>query len=59
MSPCIVLVVEDEPLIAHGDRPIVFKMQAAKALIARTLKDAMRDIATPRLTAAVIDHALQ
>ena len=54
---CLLLIVEDEPLVAL-DIADVFKTAGAKVIIARTLQDAMHQAETGNLTAAVIDHAL-
>jgi DNA-binding response OmpR family regulator len=57
LDGCIVLVVEDEPLIAL-DIANAFGNAGAEVVIARTLDDAMKKAELPNLTAAVIDHAL-
>ena len=57
LAGCLVLVVEDEPLIAI-DIVDGFKKAGASVIIARTLANAMVQAETPGLTAAVIDHAL-
>ena len=53
----LVLVVEDEPIIAVD---IVHWLRAAGARVshARTLRDALRKVEEPELSAAVIDHGL-
>jgi DNA-binding response OmpR family regulator len=54
---CLVLVVEDEPMIAlHIGETL--KKAGASVVMARTLEDAMDKCEFPGLTAAVIDHAL-
>jgi DNA-binding response OmpR family regulator len=53
----LILVVEDEPLIAL-DIADNFRAAGAEVAIARTLADAIAQADLPRLTAAVIDHAL-
>ena len=55
---CLVLVVEDEPIIAL-EIAQSFKKAGARVVMARTLEDAMAKSEHPGLTAAVIDHALQ
>jgi DNA-binding response OmpR family regulator len=57
LQGCIVLVVEDEPLIAL-DIAQSFKNAGAEVVISRTLEDAIEKAELPNLTAAVIDHAL-
>ena len=54
---CVVLVVEDEPLIAL-DIAESFERAGAEIIIFRTLEDALEKVELPNLTAAVIDHAL-
>jgi DNA-binding response OmpR family regulator len=57
LSGCLVLVVEDEPLVAL-DVAETFRKAGAQVVIARTLVDAMDKAKLEGLTAAVIDHAL-
>ena len=57
LDGCLVLVVEDEPIIALHIAES-FKEAGARVVIARTLEDAMARSEHPELTAAVIDHAL-
>ena len=57
LQGCLVLVVEDEALIAL-DLAQSFKNAGAEIVISRTLEDAMEKSELPKLTAAVIDHAL-
>jgi DNA-binding response OmpR family regulator len=57
LDGCLVLVVEDEPIIAL-DIAESFRKAGASVIIARTLEDAMAKSEHPGLTAAVIDHAL-
>lgn len=58
LDGCLVLVVEDEPIIAlHISQS--FKKAGARVIIARTLEDAMAHSEHPALSAAVIDHALR
>jgi DNA-binding response OmpR family regulator len=57
LTGCLILVVEDEPLIAL-DIADSFRAAGAEVVIARTLADAMAQADALRLTAAVIDHAL-
>src|SRR5689334_6680938 len=57
LQGCIVLVVEDEPLIAL-DIAQSFENAGAEVVISRTLEDALEKAELPNLTAAVIDHAL-
>jgi DNA-binding response OmpR family regulator len=57
LQGCVVLVVEDEALIAL-DIAQSFKNAGAQVVIARTLEDAIVKAELPNLTAAVIDHAL-
>ena len=54
---CLVLVVEDEPLVAL-DIADTFKDAGAQVIISRTLGDAMHQAETENLTAAVVDHVL-
>jgi DNA-binding response OmpR family regulator len=57
LDGCLVLVVEDEPIIAlHISES--FRKAGARVIIARTLEDALAKSEHPELTAAVIDHAL-
>ena len=58
LDGCLVLIVDDEPLIAL-DIEESFRKAGARVVIARTLEDAMAHSEHPELTAAVIDHALQ
>jgi DNA-binding response OmpR family regulator len=57
LTGCLILVVEDEPLVAL-DVADCFQQAGATTIISRTLKDAMVKAELPGLTAAVIDHAL-
>ena len=57
LQGCVVLVVEDEALIAL-DIAQSFKNTGAEVVISRTLEDAIVKAELPNLTAAVIDHAL-
>jgi DNA-binding response OmpR family regulator len=57
LEGCIVLVVEDEALIAL-DIAQTFKNAGAQVVISRTLEDAIVKAEIPNLAAAVIDHAL-
>ena len=57
LDGCLVLVVEDEPIIALHIADS-FKKAGAKVIIARTLQEAMRESECPGLTAAVVDHVL-
>jgi DNA-binding response OmpR family regulator len=57
LQGCLVLVVEDEPLVAM-DVADSFRNAGAQVVIARTLPDALKKTELPKLTAAVIDHAL-
>ena len=57
LQGCVVLVVEDEALIAL-DIAHSLKDAGAEIIISRTLGDAMEKAELPNLTAAVIDHAL-
>jgi DNA-binding response OmpR family regulator len=57
LQGCVVLVVEDEALIAL-DIAQSLKDAGAEVIISRTLDDAMGKAELPNLTAAVIDHAL-
>jgi len=57
LAGCLVLIVEDEPLVAL-DIADSFKNAGAHVLVARTLAEGMRQAESPELTAAVIDHAL-
>jgi DNA-binding response OmpR family regulator len=54
---CLVLIVEDEPLIAL-DLAETFKNAGARVVISGTLDDAMEKAELEGLTAAIIDHAL-
>jgi CheY-like chemotaxis protein len=58
LSGKIILVVEDEPLVALHIADC-FKDAGAVVIIARTLKEAMQKVETENLSAAVIDHALR
>lgn len=57
LQGCVVLVVEDEALIAL-DIAQSLKDAGAEVIISRTLDDAMEKVELPNLSAAVIDHAL-
>lgn len=57
LQGCVVLVVEDEALIAL-DIAQSLKDAGAEVIISRTLDDAMKQAELPNLDAAVIDHAL-
>jgi DNA-binding response OmpR family regulator len=57
LEGCLVLVVEDEPMIALHIADSLKKV-GARVVIARTLDDAIIKSEHPGLTAAVIDHAL-
>ena len=57
LDGCLVLVVEDEPIIALHIADS-FKKAGASVIIARTLEDATIKSECPGLAAAVIDHAL-
>jgi DNA-binding response OmpR family regulator len=52
-----ILVVEDEPLIAM-DIAQTLKAQGASVSVARTLRDALRGVEAPDLSAGVLDHRL-
>lgn len=52
-----ILIAEDEPVIAL-DLTQAFKEQGARVIVAFTLKDALLAIEDPRLSAAILDHAL-
>jgi DNA-binding NtrC family response regulator len=57
LAGCVILVVEDEPIIALD---VVSGLQDAGATVVavRTLEDALRMAQMPELTAAVLDHRL-
>jgi CheY-like chemotaxis protein len=57
LDGCLVLVVEDEPIIALHIAETL-KKAGARVVIARTLEDAIAKSEHAELTAAVIDHAL-
>jgi DNA-binding response OmpR family regulator len=57
LTGCLILVVEDEPLVAL-DIADGFKAAGAEVIMARSLAVAMAQADLPRLTAAVIDHSL-
>src|SRR5262245_11694137 len=57
LDGCLILVVEDEPMIALHIADS-FKNAGASVIIARTLADALAKCEQPGLTAAVIDHIL-
>jgi DNA-binding response OmpR family regulator len=52
-----ILIVEDEPLIAM-DIAQSLKAQGASVSVARTLRDALREVEAPGLSAGVLDHRL-
>ncbi len=58
LKGCLVLIVEDEPLVAM-DVADSFKTAGAEVVIAGTLVDALEKAELTGLTAAVIDHALR
>ena len=53
----LILVAEDEPLIALNIRQ-TFEDEGASVITALTLKDALRGVEDPDLSAAILDHAL-
>ena len=53
----LILVAEDEPLIAL-DIMQAFEEQGATVMVAQTRRDALLGIEDPRLSAAILDHAL-
>jgi DNA-binding response OmpR family regulator len=57
LAGCVVLVVEDEPIIALD---VVSGLQeaGARVLSARTVANALRMCELPELSAAVLDHRL-
>lgn len=57
LAGCVILVVEDEPIIAL-DVVTGLRDAGARVLAARTLEDALRMAELPELTAAVLDHRL-
>ena len=52
-----ILIAEDEPLIAL-DIQQGFEQEGVTVIVARTLKDALFGVEDPRLSAAILDHAL-
>ena len=57
LQGCVVLVVEDEALIAL-DIAQSLKDAGSEVIISRTLDDAIKQAELPNLNAAVIDHVL-
>ena len=57
LAGCVILVVEDEPIIAL-DVVSGLKDAGASVIAVRTLDDALRMAQMPELTAAVLDHRL-
>ena len=53
----LVLVAEDEPLIAHEIK-LAFEEEGAWVIRAHTLNEALRGVENPALSAAILDHAL-
>ncbi len=53
----LVLVAEDEPLIAHEIK-LAFEEEGAWVIRAHTLNEALRVVENPALSAAILDHAL-
>ena len=57
LSGCLILIAEDEPLIAF-DITQAFEDEGATVISAGTLKRALRAADDPALSAAIFDHAL-
>ncbi len=57
LSGCLILIAEDEPLIAF-DITQAFEDEGATVISACTLKQALRAADDPALSAAILDHAL-
>ncbi len=53
----LILVAEDEPLIAH-EITLAFEEEGAWVIRAHTLDEALRGVENPALSAAILDHAL-
>ncbi len=53
----LILVAEDEPLIAHEIK-LAFEEEGAWVIRAHTLNEALRVVENPALSAAILDHAL-
>jgi DNA-binding response OmpR family regulator len=53
----LILVAEDEPLIAHEIK-LAFEEEGASVIRAHTLDEALRGVENPALSAAILDHAL-
>ncbi len=53
----LILVAEDEPLIAHEIK-LAFEEEGAWVIRAHTLNEALRGVENPALSAAILDHAL-
>jgi DNA-binding response OmpR family regulator len=53
----VILIIEDEPLIALGISDAV-QDAGAKTMTARTLAAALVAVEDPNLSAAIVDHAL-
>ena len=57
LSGCLILIAEDEPLIAF-DITQAFEDEGARVISAGTLKQALLAADDPTLSAAILDHAL-
>ena len=57
LTGCLILIAEDEPLIALDIRQ-AFENEGAMVIIARTLDGALLAVDDPALCAAILDHAL-
>ena len=57
LAGCLILIAEDEPLIAT-DIAQAFEDEGASVIMAHTLDDALRGVEDPALSAAILDHAL-
>jgi DNA-binding response OmpR family regulator len=54
---CVVLIAEDEPLIALEIRQ-GFEEEGAKVIMAHTLPEALRGVEDAALSVAILDHGL-
>jgi DNA-binding response OmpR family regulator len=54
---CVVLIAEDEPLIALEIRQ-GFEEEGAKVIMAHTLPEALREVEDAALSVAILDHGL-
>ena len=57
LAGCLILIAEDEPLIAT-EITQAFEGEGARVITAHTLNEALCGVEDPALSAAILDHAL-